>query len=108
MWKSDGKYLYQPPEDPSNNRLRGIASAGCDLDGTIYHTVKMDSIPDVFAAVPVTVDDSCHIYKARIVAGSVGFRVTSSGDILDSRELRGFIARTNREQIHTSIYGASN
>ena len=59
----------------------------------------MDSIPDSFTAVPVTVDDNCHIYKARMVAGSVGIRVTSSGDTLDSRELRGFITGPNREQI---------
>jgi len=94
-----GKFLYVTPGGPSNESMRGIASAGCDLDWTLHHTINMESIPVGSAAVPVTVDDSCYIYKGRMVAGSVGIRVTISWDILDSRELSGFITGPNSNWI---------
>jgi hypothetical protein len=83
FWKPDGKSLYSPskgniePEDFDGH------SRGCNLDGTLYHMVETDDIPDGHAAVPVTVDDHGVIYKTRMVAGSVGISVTSSGNILD-------------------------
>lgn len=54
--------------------MRGIDSAGCDLDETLFHCIEMKSIPDGSAAVAVTVDNNSAIYKARMVAGSVGIR----------------------------------
>jgi hypothetical protein len=88
FWNRDGKCRYTYPKSSPDESWRGMSySAGCDLDGTLYHCIDADTIPDGSAAVPVTVDDNGHVYKARMVAGSVGIRVTSSGDVLDSREL---------------------
>jgi Domain of unknown function (DUF4419) len=83
FWRPDGKSLYSQakgniePEDFDGH------SRGCNLDGTLYHTVETDDIPDGHAAVPVIVDDHGVIYETRMVAGSVGISVTSSGNILD-------------------------
>lgn len=94
--------IYRAPKGPPDEGIlgmRGRASAGCDLDGTLYHTVEMEDIADGSAAAPVTVDDNGYIYKTRMVAGSVGICVTSSGDTLDSRKLMGFIPGYNGEWI---------
>lgn len=56
---------------------------GCQLAQTVYHRVDIGSIPSSCTSVPVTVDDWGKIYKTVMVAGSVGVRVTSSGNMLD-------------------------
>jgi hypothetical protein len=83
FWKPDGRCLYSPPKGPIKLEGFGPYSPGCNLDGTLYHKVNTDNIPEGHAAVPVTVDDNGRIYKTRMVAGSVGICNTSSGDILD-------------------------
>jgi hypothetical protein len=83
FWKPDGKSLYSPPEGEIQLKGTDRRYPGCNLDGTLYHKVDTDDIPDGHAAVPVTVDDNGRIYDTRMVAGSVGISVTSSGDILD-------------------------
>jgi hypothetical protein len=51
----------------------------------LYHRLNIKEIPDGSASVPVTVDDNGDVYKARMVAGSVAFRVTSGGEMLPIR-----------------------
>lgn len=50
------------------------------LDGVLYHHVDMDDVPPGWAAVPVKVDDNGYEYRARMISGSVGIRVSSSGE----------------------------
>jgi hypothetical protein len=83
FWKPDGKCLYSSPKGPIQPGGFSPRYLGCNLDGTLYHKVNTDNIPDGHAAVPVTVDDNGRLYETRMVAGSVGICVTSSGDILD-------------------------
>ena len=75
FWDQHGKMLYGV-----GNGRRG---PGCLLDDVSYHQVDIEQIPSGCTAVPVTVDDNGRIYKTVMVAGSVGVRVTSSGEMLD-------------------------
>lgn len=52
------------------------------LDGAIYHTVDSDDVPPGYTSVPVDVDDNGDLFKAMMVAGSVGMRSLSSGGTL--------------------------
>ncbi|KAI0379380.1 hypothetical protein F5Y04DRAFT_259635 [Hypomontagnella monticulosa] len=83
FWSVEGECLYKPPQ--GRVKLEGFDSRnpGCDLDGTLFHKVNTDNIPDAFVSVPVKVDDNGDIHHTRMVAGSVGIGVSSSGDILE-------------------------
>ena len=61
----------------------GGSGRGCLLDDVSYHQVEIKQIPSGSTSVPVTVDDNGKLYKTVMVAGSVGVRVTSSGEMLD-------------------------
>lgn len=54
--------------------------SGLTLDGVQYHRVNTDDVPPGWAAVPVQVDDNGNEFKARMMAGSVGIRASSSGE----------------------------
>ena len=92
FWDQHGKMLYRMgngSRDPS--RL---------LDDVSYHQVEIEQIPSGCTSVPVTVDDNGTIYKTVMVAGSVGVRVTSSGEMLDESNVphRGHSGRFERGQ----------
>ena len=59
---------------------------GCDVDGTLYHRVDTTDIPNGYVSLPVTVDDNGVIYKTRMVAGSVGIQLRSSGLTVDASQ----------------------
>lgn len=76
FWDADGKSMY--------NGDHTIADGGCEIGGAKYSKMDMDNIPAGYASVPVTVDDNGHEIKTRMVAGSVGIAVSTSGDKLDT------------------------
>ncbi|KAI1378088.1 hypothetical protein F4677DRAFT_414398 [Hypoxylon crocopeplum] len=83
FWSAEGECLYRPPKGPIETDSFGARNPGCDLDGTLFHRVDTEDIPDAFVSVPVTVDDNGTIYHTRMVAGSVGIEVSSSGETLE-------------------------
>ncbi|GAP91508.1 putative duf4419 domain-containing protein [Rosellinia necatrix] len=72
FWDAGGKSMYSSP------------ATGCEMNGTQYHKLDTDDIPDGYVSVPVTLDDNGQIIKTRMVAGSVGIAASSSGDKLDT------------------------
>lgn len=55
--------------------------SGLSLDEVQYHCVNTDDVPPGWAAVPGQVDDNGHESKASMMAGSVGIRASSSGEL---------------------------
>lgn len=76
----------QPPSGPVEIEEPDSRNPGCCLDGTLYHRVDIDSIPSGHSSVPVKVDDDGDVYNTMMVAGSMGIRVTSSGEALDDTD----------------------
>lgn len=60
---------------------------GCNLDGILYHRVDTDAIPLGWVGAPINVDDNGTEYKTMMVAGSMGLRVSSSGENLDHNQV---------------------
>lgn len=89
FWDDKGASLYARGIDHSQpsaaaplvrvfRRGKG-AAANCVLDGVRYHRIESADVPPGYASVPVKIDDNGVIYEARMVAGSVGIRMESSG-----------------------------
>ena len=90
FWDAGGKCLYNAPTGTvdTNDRSASYAtSPGCDIDGTLYHRVDTNDIPEGYVSLPVTVDDNGVIHKSRMVAGSVGIQLRSSGLPVDESQV---------------------
>ncbi|KAL8928973.1 MAG: hypothetical protein Q9208_001416 [Pyrenodesmia sp. 3 TL-2023] len=82
FWDSGGKCLFNAPAgavDTDDESASYPTSPGCDLDGTLYHRVDTNDIPNGYVSVPVTVDDNGRLYNTRMMAGSVGIQLRRSG-----------------------------
>jgi hypothetical protein len=87
FWDPEGKSLY-----------RDNSEHGCNLDGTSFHRVNTDDIPNAYVTVPVVVDDNGIEVKTRMVAGLVGMAASSSGEKLDiSNGHRGWVTKPFQE-----------
>lgn len=83
FWDADGKALY--PGSPDE----------CNIDGTFYHRVDTDDIPNAYVSVPVMLDDNGSEIRTVMVAGLVGMAASSSGDKLDSSNShKGWVSKT--------------
>ncbi|KAI1822680.1 hypothetical protein F4861DRAFT_376595 [Xylaria intraflava] len=82
FWAADGKPLYSPPQGDVDVDGWDPKKPGCDLGGTLFHRVDTEDIPDGYVSVPVKVIEDRE-YKTRMVAGSVGIEVRSSGERID-------------------------
>jgi hypothetical protein len=82
FWDPEGKLLYHEPRVDFG--VYDDSERGCNLDGTIFHRVNTEDIPDAYVSVPVMVDDNGHKTKTRMVAGLVGIAASSSGEKLDT------------------------
>ncbi|KAJ4322095.1 hypothetical protein N0V94_002563 [Neodidymelliopsis sp. IMI 364377] len=72
MWDADGKFLYRP------------GSSKLEFEGVKYHRIEMGDIPAGMVSVPLLVDDNGTEYKTKMIAGSFGIQVTSSGQKTDA------------------------
>lgn len=91
FWDANGKSLYNAPTGTVDTNDRSTSyptSPGCDIDGTLYHRVDTNHIPSGYVSLPVTVDDNGVVYKTRMVAGSVGIQLRSSGLPVDESQAR--------------------
>ncbi|KAL8846359.1 MAG: hypothetical protein Q9221_008548 [Calogaya cf. arnoldii] len=82
FWDSGGNCLFNAPTgvvDTDDRSASYPTSPGCNIDGTLYHRVDTNDIPNGYVSVPVTVDDYGRIYKTRMLAGSVGIQLRRSG-----------------------------
>jgi Domain of unknown function (DUF4419) len=59
------------------------------LDGAHYHHIESKDVPRGFASVPVELRDEFIIYPSMMVAGSVGVRISSSGELLHGKDGTG-------------------
>ncbi|UPK89987.1 hypothetical protein LCI18_000922 [Fusarium solani-melongenae] len=83
FWTPEGRCLYRRGlvkdiMDPETGQWR----AGCNIDGVQFHHVDTGEIPKGFVSVPVNLIANKTEYKTRMVAGSVGVKVWSSGDLI--------------------------
>jgi uncharacterized protein DUF4419 len=72
FWDFEGKLLYRTPSVQARDSWVTASTAGCDLDGTLYHCIDTNEIPAGYMGVPVKVIDNKE-YKCRMVAGLWGF-----------------------------------
>ena len=86
FWDADGKCLYNSPTGPVDRRGYYPTRPGCDIDGILYHQVDTNDIPNGYVSLPVTVDDNGVIHKTRMVAGSVGIQLSTSGLPVDDSQ----------------------
>ncbi|XDG05210.1 hypothetical protein ABKA04_004825 [Annulohypoxylon sp. FPYF3050] len=86
FWEADRKCLHRLPTEPEKVPYFEI---GCDLDGTLFHRINKNDIPEGFASVPLLVIDNGIEIKTTMVAGSVGFEASSSGDLIETKSPQG-------------------
>jgi hypothetical protein len=84
-WSEEGKSLAKTSKSQERTEL-GLNREPeplLELDGAKFHRVSTHDIPSGFASVPVKIDDMGVLCHAILVAGSVGLRVSSSGQMLE-------------------------
>ncbi|KAG9196293.1 hypothetical protein G6011_01414 [Alternaria panax] len=77
FWDDKGKCMYDQQIGSSGWNSRATNPEQLELDGVSYHHVDTDDIPSGFASVPVLVDDNGKEHKTKMIAGSLGIKVTS-------------------------------
>ncbi|KAI1443208.1 hypothetical protein F5Y02DRAFT_429141 [Annulohypoxylon stygium] len=82
FWEADGKCLHTLPTEPKDVSWFQI---GCDLDGTLFHKIDMDDVPEGFMSVPMVVVENGIQIKTRMVAGSIGIKASSSGELIKTK-----------------------
>ena len=81
-WEDNGKPLFPSPSEQGNIHAYRH-KPGYSLDDVHYHRVDIQDIPSGYSSVPVKLDDNGLLSNTIMIAGSVGIRVTSSGEALD-------------------------
>lgn len=97
FWNEDGKPFRaqgwvdrmkrmkrSSPAERSNQEVLDL-----ELDGAIYHSIDCEDVPRGVASVPVKLIDDLITYDSMMVAGSVGIRISSSGELLHEKEETG-------------------
>ncbi|KAL1793392.1 hypothetical protein ACET3X_008374 [Alternaria dauci] len=80
FWNDKGQCMYDQQKGSNSRSYRASNQDELELDGVSYHQVDTSDIPSGFASVPVLVDDNGKEYKTKMIAGSLGIKVTSKDD----------------------------
>jgi hypothetical protein len=80
FWDDKGKCMYNLKTGTESWNVSDDDRQRLELDGVLYHRLDTDDIPTGFASVPVLVDDNGTQYKTKMIAGSLGIKITSSND----------------------------
>lgn len=81
FWDVDGNSLRARFGTGPPPIMGGAGPNSClSLDGAAYHYLNTNDIPTGQASVPVTLDDNGQLFNTMLVAGSVGYQVSSSGE----------------------------
>ncbi|KAF4336049.1 duf4419 domain protein [Fusarium beomiforme] len=83
FWSAEGELLYYEPQGAVDISSSDKTRTGCVLDGIRYHRIDTDVIPIGWTSAPIDVDDNGVLYNTTMIAGSMGMRVSSSGEKLD-------------------------
>ncbi|KAL9094957.1 MAG: hypothetical protein Q9165_002907 [Trypethelium subeluteriae] len=84
FWDADGNRVEGNPKRTEDiNTIRVDDNLDFNLDIALKARIDTDDVPAGFAVVPATVIDNGEEYKTKLIAGSVGIQVTSSGQRLD-------------------------
>ena len=75
FWGQDGTSMYRPDYSLEYEALV--------LDNVKFHEVDLDRVPSMHISMPVMVINDFGEYPSTMVAGSVGYRVSSSGKAVD-------------------------
>ena len=76
FWNAKGKCMYDLGRE--GDSWMDDEEVGLLLNGVEYHRVDTDDIPPGYASVPVLVDDNGTEYHTKMIAGSLGIKVSSS------------------------------
>ncbi|KAK4446946.1 DUF4419 domain-containing protein [Podospora aff. communis PSN243] len=89
FWDAEGRCLYDKLTDGDGGvevDTENAGRPGCKLGDVLYHRVESGAIPVGWAGAPVDVtDERGEVCRAMLVAGSMGLRVSSSGERLGRR-----------------------
>jgi Domain of unknown function (DUF4419) len=99
FWGEDGSCQYNSGSI-SDRMMPNLRDESAQIDGVKFQRIDISKIPGGFASVPVKVDDNGTIYWTKMVAGSMGMKGTSSGQVLDeSYQHYGNISPTLEDNI---------
>ena len=87
FWDAQGKPLY-PNLSTARSKTHytswtGYVDKALQLDGATYHRIDTQDVPSGYSVVPVKVDDNGYIFDAKLIAGSVGKKFSSSGGMTE-------------------------
>lgn len=107
FWDKMGTCMYKREEfttgldSVSMFDINGRETPRLFLSGVPYHRIDSSDIPPGYVSVPVTVQEGDNEYKATIIAGSVGMKITSSGDpgVVPPHLRKGSIFKRNKRLI---------
>jgi hypothetical protein len=88
-WSEEGESLAKTSKSQQRTKLSGVIEPQLELDGAKFHRVDTYDLPSGFASVPVEIDDMGVLYHAILVAGSVGLKISSSGETLEGKKKPG-------------------
>jgi Domain of unknown function (DUF4419) len=103
FWDVDGKSLRARFGTGPPPIMRGAGPNSClSLDGAAYHHLNTNDIPTGQASVPVVLDDNGQIFDTMLVAGSVGYQVSSSGEPAEMHRQPWVLTRAGEGMAHSA------